>query len=139
MANVTPYGVDPEKDNAILRFPTGLTDSEEHQGLKKLMQLQLQALEPNFLLETNPRGVRLKCLPIPAVTSGFTTMLTAWITQLVMNPARNLPRQDIATDPKHYSLSVFSKGIVFVNIVPLTNTPDEEGFFLFSCGDAVIV
>lgn len=119
----------------ILRFPTGITESENHQQLKKFLKIIFEALPYDVITYEDSNHISIKYKE-PMYDSIANNAVRTWITSLMMDPNRNNERTDIPADLKHYSLSVRIGNTVYADILPYGTIGDNREFS-FSCRNKI--
>jgi ribosomal protein S17E len=124
-----------DSDSLILRFPTGITESETHQNLKKFLKILFEAIPYDFITRENQINRAYLKPNDPMYDKIVQNTIRGWITNFMMDPSPNRPRKEIPSDPRAYTLSVRIGDTVYANIFPCGTAPNDEGYYVFACPD----
>jgi hypothetical protein len=130
-ASAAKYAFNPDRDQVILRFPTGLYRATNPEHFRTMLKLVFQAMVVEIKTVACDPTTRLWIKPMKELDNGMQTMLSAWITQLISHANPNQPKEPLPQDVKDMSLTLFFKGFVYRDIYPVSNRPNEEGYYEF--------
>lgn len=126
------YGFNPERDSVILRLPLGISLINDPDHFVKMLKLLLEATLEDVKIETDMVRTRLLIKPIHYFGEGAKSILTSWISSLIMNPNPNKVRDELPNIPERYTLTLFHDGVVYKNIYPMSNIVNDDGYYEFS-------